>query len=92
MSKRIATLVVALPTIFVSMSFMSPKPALAGSFNAPVLLVHGINTGSSINCNWHPEFGTVRDFFTARSYTNLKTAATILAIGIVTTISGTVMR
>lgn len=70
MSKHIVMLVVALATILAGVSFMTPQRALAGSFNAPVLLVHGINVNSQINCNWHPEFGTVRDYFNARSYTN----------------------
>ncbi len=54
MSKRIAMLVVVFAIVLAGLSFMPPKPALAGSFNAPVLLVHGISYNSSINCNWHP--------------------------------------
>lgn len=73
MSKRIAMLVIALATVLAGLSFMQPKQVLAGSFNAPVIMVHGINLDNSINCNWHPEFGTVRDFFNTQGYTNTKT-------------------
>lgn len=70
MSKRVAMLVVAFAIALAGVSFMPAKQALAGSFNAPVLMVHGINVNNQINCNWHPEFGTIRDYFNARGYTN----------------------
>ena len=72
-SKRIATALVALAIVLGGFSVMPPQRALAGSFNAPVLLVHGYDPNATVNCNWHPEFGTIKDYFNGQGYTNTRT-------------------
>src|SRR5690349_18790460 len=59
-------LVVAIVIVLGSLSFMPAKPALAGSWNAPVLMLHGINTSSTVNCG--PTFGTIKSFFNGQYY------------------------
>lgn len=79
MFRRIATLVFALALAVAALSFVGPRQVLAGSFNAPLLLVHGFNTQSERNCNATPNasgdwyWGDVKQYFGWQGYTTVKT-------------------
>lgn len=69
MSKRITMLVVALAIILGCLTFMPPKQARAGSFNAPVLLIHGWNMNNGLGCKDSTTFGTINSYFSSQGYT-----------------------
>ena len=72
MSKRVAVLVLVLATVLGSLYLMPPQRALAGSFNAPVVLIHGFNTQSSVSCNNSSMFGTIETYFHNQGYANTR--------------------
>jgi hypothetical protein len=63
MTKRIAMVLIALALVIGGFSLMPQKVAHAGSYNAPVLLIHGFNAGSTINCDAGSELGDIESFF-----------------------------
>ena len=65
MSKRIALAFVAIAILSAGLLFVRPPQARAGSLNAPVLLIHGYNASSGLNCDWSPMWGTVKSYFAA---------------------------
>jgi hypothetical protein len=72
MSKRIALAFVAVAIISAGLLFLRLPQARAGSFNAPVLLVHGFNVGSAVNCDTGSMWGTIETYFRNQGYTNVR--------------------
>jgi hypothetical protein len=73
MSQRVATLLIALTIVLSGFALVSPQRARAGSWNAPILLIHGFNTGSQVDCNAGSMFGDIKTFFSSQGYTNTRT-------------------
>lgn len=79
MLRRVTMLVFALAIAVSALSLAQPQQVLAGSFNAPVLLIHGFNVNSERNCNAAPNstddwyWGDVKQYFGWQKYTNVKT-------------------
>ena len=73
MFRRIATVLVVLAFVLTAYFLIPSKKALAGSFNAPVILVHGFNVNSKIDCNTGSTFGDIQTFFTNQGYWNTRT-------------------
>jgi len=51
MSKRLALAFVAVVLLSAGLLFLRPPQARAGAFDQTVLLIHGFNTGSAVNCD-----------------------------------------
>ncbi len=61
MSKRLALALVAIVLLSAGLLFVRPPQARAGTFNQTVLLIHGFNTGSAMNCDTGSMWGNHRD-------------------------------
>src|SRR5436305_1246418 len=72
MSKRLALALVALAIVSAGLMFVRPPQARAGALNAPVLLLHGFNTGSAINCDQGSMWGTIETYIRSQGYTNVR--------------------
>lgn len=68
MSKHVAILLAALALAVGSFTFAPTPHAVAGAMNDPVILVHGFNVNSSVNCDTSTTFGDIESFFHAQGY------------------------
>jgi hypothetical protein len=62
MTKRIVTVAMVVAVLLAGLTTITAQKVFAGSKSHTVLLVHGFNAGSIMDCNKSSEFGTLESF------------------------------